>query len=69
MKSDHFMLYWYIACISFCIVLGLFSCHSKQQLEEPRLYRGLYEPVYVQLNNEQFERLIEALKDVQATQK
>ena len=49
----------------FCVASVIYYIVIKDEPASkttPPLRRYNYEPVYVQLNNEQFERLIEALK-------
>lgn len=59
-RVDRFFL-GFLAALAFLYVLFLcISCGNESQ-QAPHLRRAAYDPVYVQLNNEQFERLIEAL--------
>ena len=59
---DRLFLYRVGGLLLVYVVYLCVSCgQSESSPPEPRLYRGAYEPVYVQLNNEQFERLIEVL--------
>ena len=48
----------------FCVASVLYIVIKDEPTSktDPPLRRYNYEPVYVQLNNEQFERLLEALK-------
>ena len=55
-------------CVLIAILLGL-VIYSAVRYEPPaelpkapRLHKGLYDPVYVQINEQQFERLIQALE-------
>lgn len=57
-----------VVCVLIAVLLGLviYSAVRHEPPSElpkaPRLHRGLYDPVYVQINEQQFERLIQALE-------
>ena len=56
-------------CVIIAVLLGMIIFlaatreeHQAALPKAPRLHRGLYDPVYVQINEQQFERLIQALE-------
>lgn len=60
-KTQIFMLMMFaIFCMASVIYIKIKDEPTSKT--SPHLTQHAYEPVYVQLNNEQFERLIEALK-------
>ena len=64
-KSQIFTLFlvaiFCMACVIYIVIKDERTTKTTTRTTPP-LRRYNYEPVYVQLNNEQFERLIEALK-------